>query len=349
MDHSPPISPSTSPRRWPWLGLARFCLASIVAATHLAGFVSSKIIALIGSAAFEAILGFLAISGFSIAHSYQSRPAGYFRRRVLRIYPVFTASFVASLLVFNTYQGIQYPLFVILTNLVFLNGFVTPVSIVWGSWTLAIEVWLYCLAPFLARQTFRTINSFVWISFVVYVVYSCGRTLFHWPYYSASNWGIGFIALAFCWLAGWNLRTAPEESRHKAKWTLSTLYIGIIVIRFGIEVASRVKHHALGSGALELGLEFLWASLVLGMILILLFSTRLPVLGMRTRSSFSILGNISYPLYLIHLVAFTWASQLLGHNAMVLVIVALIASAVTYYIFDWYSQKREKPVPIAVE
>ncbi len=191
--------------RWAWLGLARFCLASIVAATHLGGFVQSTAITFVGSAAFEAILGFLAISGFSIAHSYLSRPEGYFKRRVLRIYPVFAASFVSSLLVFYCYQGIKYPPFVILANLVFLNGIITPVSIVWGSWTLAIEVWLYCLAPFLARQTYRTINGFVWISFAVYVAYSCGRTLSHWPYFSNSNWGIAFIALAFCWLHKENL------------------------------------------------------------------------------------------------------------------------------------------------
>lgn len=344
MTTTPTIRPITDPQRWAWLGLARFVLASIVAATHLAGFVKSPSLNLVGSAAFEAILGFLAISGFSIAHSYHSRPDGYFKRRVLRIYPVFAASFVASIIVFYYAENISYSLLAILANIVFLNGFITPVSIVWGSWTLAVEVWLYCLAPFLARQSYQRINTFVWLSFLVYCAYTCGRTLFHWPYFSNSNWGIGFICLAFCWMAGWNLRTAPEKLQLKAKRTLAWLFAGVIVLRFGIGIASQLKNHTLSQGWLEHTSQVIWAAIVLALVLKLLLTQRLPELTKPVKTAFTFLGNISYPLYLIHLTVFTGIHRALGDNPLVLVSSALAASAVLYFVFDWYSQKRERPL-----
>ncbi len=345
MSDRQPIPAIDNLQRWAWLGLARFILASIVAATHLGGFVKAAPISFIGSAAFEAILGFLAISGFSIAHSYHSRPVGYFKRRVLRIYPVFAASFVASCLVFYFVDGIVYTPFAIAANLLFLNGLVTPVSIVWGSWTLAVEVWLYCLAPILARQSFQRINWFIWASFAFYVAYTCGRTVFDWSYFSNTSWGIGFVCLAFCWLAGWNLRTAPAESEPLMRRTLVWLFVGVMALRLGIGVAHQFRNHTLSQEFLGHGVQVLWASLVLVGVQYLLFSPRLPALSPKAKAAFSFLGNISYPLYLIHLVAFTLVGKRWNDNVLILVLSALVSSTALYFAFDWYSQRRERPAP----
>ena len=42
---------------------------------------------------YAAVLGFLFISGYSMAASFEREPGGFYERRVWRIYPVFLATF----------------------------------------------------------------------------------------------------------------------------------------------------------------------------------------------------------------------------------------------------------------
>ena len=92
---------------WAVLGALRFALASIVVFGHLARFVpadsiTNKVFIKIGLLdPVEAVICFLIISGFSIAHSYSSRPDGYFRRRALRIYPLYVVGVLLAIVPFS--------------------------------------------------------------------------------------------------------------------------------------------------------------------------------------------------------------------------------------------------------
>lgn len=64
--------------KWSVLALMRFALASIVAITHLSDFGPLGVWAFIPMfGAFEAIAGFLVISGYSIGASYQKESKGF--------------------------------------------------------------------------------------------------------------------------------------------------------------------------------------------------------------------------------------------------------------------------------
>jgi len=86
------------PMLWPLLGLVRFFLALVVAGTHLAHFAPGNAIAhwFDGLSAFVAVIGFLVVSGFSIAASYEKSPAGFYARRVLRILPLYVLAIAAA-------------------------------------------------------------------------------------------------------------------------------------------------------------------------------------------------------------------------------------------------------------
>ena len=76
---------------WDVLAATRFALAAIVMVAHLGVplFSNRLVTAVVNLGAFTAVLGFLVLSGFSIAHSYSQNKEGYFRRRMLRIYPLY--------------------------------------------------------------------------------------------------------------------------------------------------------------------------------------------------------------------------------------------------------------------
>ena len=64
--------------QWSLLAAIRFVLASIVAINHLPEFVAIGALEIVPRfGAFEAILGFLCISGYSIGASYQKQPNGF--------------------------------------------------------------------------------------------------------------------------------------------------------------------------------------------------------------------------------------------------------------------------------
>jgi peptidoglycan/LPS O-acetylase OafA/YrhL len=74
----------TGSAKWNILSGLRFLLALIVAATHLSlSTDAAPVRILAGLGAFEAIVGFLVIGGYSNGSSIQKRPDGFFLRRAV--------------------------------------------------------------------------------------------------------------------------------------------------------------------------------------------------------------------------------------------------------------------------
>lgn len=86
---------SQSSQRWAVLGGLRFALAALVLVGHARYCTPTyrwvQFLAQFGS--FSAVLGFFLISGYSIAHSYDRRPDGFFRRRIQRLAPPISPGF----------------------------------------------------------------------------------------------------------------------------------------------------------------------------------------------------------------------------------------------------------------
>jgi peptidoglycan/LPS O-acetylase OafA/YrhL len=94
---------------WSLLALARFVLAMIVMNAHLVYFESSALSRFISMFdAKAAVVGFLILSGYSVTASLDRNPDGFLFRRFLRIYPAYLFAILASLalqLGVGTYHG----------------------------------------------------------------------------------------------------------------------------------------------------------------------------------------------------------------------------------------------------
>src|ERR1700722_6308061 len=136
--------------KWSILAGVRFLLASIVAIEHLNDYTPVGylgVFAVFG--AFEAILGFLLISGYSISVSYAKQPEGFLLRRIFRLYPIYLTAMAVTYLAFILNHVAKPGLLVLSINALFLNQLVTTDSFVGPAWSLSLEFWLYCLAPVL--------------------------------------------------------------------------------------------------------------------------------------------------------------------------------------------------------
>jgi len=155
-----PITAKVGERsNWDVLALLRFLLALIVALTHdLGTYCPQTGITDLGT--FEAILGFLLISGYSIGSSIQKEPHGFLRRRMLRIYPVYLAAMLLTYFVQR--DALTGPfIWIIFIDLLFLSQVIVRDSYVGPAWSLGLEVWLYCLAPLFIRLRARSPFHFV--------------------------------------------------------------------------------------------------------------------------------------------------------------------------------------------
>ena len=324
--------------RWSILAGLRFYLAFIVAVTHLEGNASwpgLSIIAQLG--AFEAVLGFLVVSGYSIGCSYAKKPEGFLGRRVARIYPVYLAAIV---LVFALDRGpvTASQLGAILVNILFLNQLLVPYSYVGPAWSLSLEFWLYCLAPLSMGMRRPILRTCIFSSLAAYVFYTCGRSLFHFPYYSNLGFGLNLPVLAFAWLAGVQIARFGGVGLKD----LGILFSIEIALETFIQLVYRFKHGAAGLFFTDDFTTYLFRATTL-LVIWLVFNYVLRVGGSEGKPSktLRLLGDLSYPLYLIHLPFYALLGRAHVTNAYLQLALALGFSALIYYSLDFYSRRRE--------
>jgi peptidoglycan/LPS O-acetylase OafA/YrhL len=331
--------------KWSVLALMRFALASIVAITHLSDFGPLGVWAFIPMfGAFEAIAGFLVISGYSIGASYQKESKGFIWRRARRIYPVYLASMVI-VCVSAVLLGGKWPGFwEVVVNVLFLNQIVTSTSLVGPAWSLSLEFWLYCLTPLLFGLSDKTIVRLIAASFVAFCVYTCGRTLFHWDFYAGVGYGLNLPFLAFIWLAGLRLARRPDATVPVLKM-IGLLFSLHILLTATIQFGFRLKNGKLPlffSGDVW-GLLMQAATLA---VVVYLFARVLRPDVERTPSHvMRWLGDISFPLYLVHYPIFTLLDSTGFKSPVLYFLTAIAAAAVLYRTVDFYSQQR----PVVVD
>lgn len=309
---------SPTPSSWAILALLRWALASIVVVTHFrVTFVPDNAvlaeIAALGARA--AVMGFFLISGYSIAHSYRVKPQGYFRRRFLRIYPLYFAAIIFTQLVvflapspaqcLGHYRFIATGPGTLLANLLLLQNF-AAIAITYDLplWTLSIEVFYYLLAPFFFRQAplslaFLTIGSmaFFALSPANLPLYGYATLVFLWP------WLIGFLL---------------GHGRGGLLLPLVLGGLGAVLV-----ATSRTQT------AESLSVVTYLISLIL---IVIAGSFRLPE-ALRRVADY--LGELSYPLYLFHLPLLIFFFKVAGVRSPLLFLVLVVAStAIFYHLFD---------------
>jgi peptidoglycan/LPS O-acetylase OafA/YrhL len=261
------------------------------------------------------------------------------QRRIQRIYPVYLASVVLELVLMPQALNFQFFL-VLLLNLVFLNQVFTNTSFVGPLWTLATEVWLYSLAPFFLKLSLRSIFIIIYISFTCYCIYTCGRSLYHWNYYSGTRYGINLILLAYIWLAGFALAIFTLSKKFVAIniAIIFIVYLGLLIM---IQCGFRYKHHELSQIVPKDLPGFIGKILCLSWVyFVVIYNHKIPHFSLSVHKIFNLLGNISYPLYLIHETLFNFLRRFQINNLFVLIAIALSSSFIIYWLFDFYSKKR---------
>jgi peptidoglycan/LPS O-acetylase OafA/YrhL len=326
--------------RWSALALMRFALASIVVFSHLLEFTPlgfGSFLPMLGS--FEAILGFLLISGYSIALSYRKDSDGFLLRRIRRIYPVYLTSMVIAAGVSIFIVGRWPGFWELVVNALFLNQIVTSTSFVGPAWSLSLEFWLYCLTPLLFLVSDRHLQRLIVVSFVAYVIFTCGRTLFHWNHYAGVGYGLNLLFLAFIWLAGLRLARHSENPKPVLRM-IAIIFVLHILLTAAIQFGFRLKNAKLPlffSGDIwEIALQAATLTVVFWMFL----RVTDPAIKGKPSHAMRVLGDISFPLYLVHIPIFKVLEHWGVRSPILYYIAAVLAAAVIYRTVDFYSQRR---------
>ncbi|CAN5773875.1 hypothetical protein BH11VER1_BH11VER1_10820 [soil metagenome] len=327
--------------KWSILAGLRFLLASIVAVNHLAEFTPLGVLSFIPKfGAFQAILGFLLISGYSISVSYLKEPEHFLLRRFKRIYPVYLASIGITLIVCFCLNTRAPNLGTLLLNIFFLNQLFTTASFVGPAWSLSLECWLYCLAPTLLAAGPDRSRLYVYLSFFSFLLYTSCRTLLHLPYYSAVGYGGNLLFLSFIWICGLRLARDNENSE-RVMWDIRLIFIVHIALDAVIKLGSRIKHDLVSIFLYEDVLTFAMQSVTLWFVYFL-FSTHIIKRRDTPQRSrlLRLLGDISYPLYLIHIPIYALLSTTSIRSPLLYYLATFILSSALYWFIDVYSKQR---------
>jgi peptidoglycan/LPS O-acetylase OafA/YrhL len=276
------------PAEWPVLAVVRFFMALAVVVYHLSVARTRESVPYLDQlGGLGCICGFLCISGYSIAHSVKSQPKGFYARRAWRIFPLYYVSLGLTLLPywFATPASAfrqpfpDYSTSQLVGSLFLLQCWVTQKIPIFGpSWTLAVEWWFYVLAPLFIRLPKTVLALIVFAS-----MYFQGIALQR-GYFPVHNyeWGIPAMMLLWAWLSGFLFYTAKGWS-------------SILLVLVGYYVMNRFNDlsHA----------AYLVAAFA---VVIAKGLPRIPAIVARF---FNYLGDLSYPLYLVHVPVLAWVGR----------------------------------------
>ena len=328
--------------KWSILAGLRFLLASIVAFTHLSVFTRLGWLAGIQKlGAFEAILGFLLISGYSVTVSYLKEPEHFLFRRFQRIYPTYFASLVIAFLVLTLAMRAPFPpARYLIANLFLLNQLFTTTSYVVPAWSLSLEIWLYCLTPILVVAHPRWTRLIVYVSFLSYLLYVAGETLLHLPSFGVVGYGGNLLLLSFTWICGLRLARDPDHTA-PVLWDLRLIFAGHLGLEVVIQAGSLLKHHRTAASFCEVVLSIALQAATLCLVYYIFRFYVLPPRVARQRSRvLRFLGDISYPLYLININIYLLLLKLRLQSALAFYLITLAVSAALYWLVDVYSKRR---------
>jgi peptidoglycan/LPS O-acetylase OafA/YrhL len=321
-------TPRVSENVWSLLAGLRFFLATVVVfydcQQHLPPTWSFGAVWFASYGGLQAAFAFLFISGFSIAHSYETKPGQFFSRRFYRLAPVYIAGFILSVLPFALIgpvinlphgTGIEAPdglrgRIGFLLNFFCLQGwYAPPVATFVQSWTMTCVVFYYLLTPLVTKLSDKWILRIAGLSFALYI----------WSAYTGGtyNWeaicDLAPFALAFFWLTGVYFYRNFENQKLRL-WLPFALAVG--------GVTDWNNPSPLG------GVTMLGAGLV---------ATKGESIKLndRARKWLNIAGRISYPLYLTHLIVIILAAVYIRHLPVIgsyLVYAACVAVATVIYV-----------------
>ena len=319
--------------QWSILAGLRFFLAWIVVMSHVSHFVPYRdfLIRFDYFGGHAAVLGFLIISGFSIAHSISKNKKGFYQRRLKRIYPLYISSIFISVIPFlimgHGIKEYELPTLInLLGNIFSLQGVaVFPLASNGVVWTLGVEFSCYLLAPFFLMLTRRKMVALILISSLLYFLYPRYLT-FLGNGTTTSLYAIPLILLLWAWLLGFYFYLYSSDASSKA------LLFGIGCLL----IITSYSFYGVGSFAL---LTYIISAAILA------YSTNVCIPKFLSQI-FQYLGDLSYPLYLFHFPSIFFGFAVLDiHSSIGLIFVSLLVSIIAYHLIDVPLRKYKMQMP----
>lgn len=327
-----PIKSSSRPRDDEWVLLSglRFFLAAVVLCGHCRYLIGDIIYApgLIRIGAWlggpPSVYGFFLVSGYSIAASIQQDEHGFYLRRIARIYPVYSACFIIALSVFaivgnplkmefGAVLGFDDRWWVILLNAIGLPCiFASAVATFSPSWSLTCEIIYYLFAPILKRCSSRLLLVIALVSSVVFILH-------HGNDWANLIHGKTVVGLAWFWIAGFVFY------RHRGNPLAAPIFVGMIIAVYSLNWNTWEPYAGIN---------------LLVSVLAIAYAAAIHLPSNIARIAIY-LGEISYPLYLVHWPVYVvtyWRFHDVFHNhpktTFVYPFCAIISAIIIYHVVD---------------
>ena len=325
---APRSAPAADNTNWSLLAGLRFFLACIVIGEHLVRPLGqdNPLTRLKSFDASVAVFGFLIISGYSIRASIERNPDGFLMRRAHRIWPIYLTCFAIAVIpwlwapaVVNWKNGdwleMPTPKEFISSALMLQMILVAPMKCFAPSWSMAVEWWYYVLTPLVKRIRLRYVAALMLLSILSYL----NGPL---PLSQVPVWG--FTSCAWAWLLGWILYSHREN-----------IWVRAFVFTVPTALAGRDNAPYMTMATFAMVVS----------VFIIVFNSEL-LLPKWPAKVLSWLGDISFPLYMVHFPLFLWIYVFVPHAApWVYPVAALAASVVLFYGVDIPTRFRErKPI-----
>lgn len=246
---------------------------------------------------------FFILSAFSLMHSTEHRIntrdwcSDYFIRRLFRIAPLFYAVLAFELLRQLMNGGIQSSLPKLALNLTFTTGFSPFTEIVWGGWSIGVEMIFYAFFPaiILLMRThllalLTTILSIVicyCIRYTMNVEYSTNTPV------SGLNWSYFAFAPNFCFFMmgvyAYRVTKVIDKQSNIAKLAVPCIAVATIISLAFLGLGPRTKD----GGSLDI---ILWG---LGFTALVIWQALAPC-KIVANKLLDFLGERSFSIYLLH-------------------------------------------------
>lgn len=300
---------------WSLLASLRMVLALIVACGHLVWFddsiLSQICIPLSGKAA---VIGFFMVSGFSIAASLDRDSRGFYFRRFKRIYPLYFFCVALAIILQLCLGNFKLPHYELeasgpitsIGNLLMLQmTLVKSIAYDGVVWSLALECAYYLISPYLCRMHVGFTVALILISGVFYLLpYGWSSSIFYTILLKAK-------LITYFWAYGIGLVLYSHRSHIVAALCLA---LGLVLVYLSPITSEPLSVVTFAAAYIVLLVARVWPSK----------STILDYLG-----------DLSYPLYLIHIPTFIVCYALFGiTNGWLLVAAAMVTSALAFELVD---------------
>jgi peptidoglycan/LPS O-acetylase OafA/YrhL len=311
-----PVSEELLPEtNWGLLASLRMVLALIVACGHLVWFdesiLSQICVPLSGKAA---VIGFFMVSGFSIAASLDRDSRGFYFRRFKRIYPLYFFCVALAIILQLWLGNFKLPHYELeasgpitsIGNLLMLQmTLVKSIAYDGVVWSLALECGYYLISPYLCRMHVGLTVALILISAVFYLLpYGWSSSIFYTILLKAK-----FIT--YFWAYGIGLVLYSHRSHIVAALFLA---LGLVLVYLSPITSEPLSVVTFAAAYIVLLIARVWQS---------------------KSAILDYLGDLSYPLYLIHIPTFIVCYALFGiTNGWLLVAAAMATSALAFELID---------------